>query len=131
MVKKISGAFSGGVFAALLDSINIQLLGHYGVIALFGVNFVPRLTMEWLYPRLVWGGIWGLLFMLPLLKNQLLLRGILFSLGPTMMVFLNYVPGLGRGIFGLSFGSLAPQLVLLLNVFWGIVAAFWYRESQR
>jgi len=131
MVKNISGALAAGLIAALLQCVGIQLLGHFGVTSFHGISLTPKLTMAWLYPRLVWGSIWGLLFAFPLFKDQPFWRGILFSMGPTLMVFLKFVPGMGKSVLGFTFGSLAPELVLLLNIGWGIIAAFWYRESQR
>ncbi len=131
MVKNISGALAAGLIAALLQCIGIQLLGHFGVTGFHGIDLTPRLSATWLYPRLVWGGIWGLLFALPLLKEQTFWRGVLFSLPPTLMIFLKFVPGMDKSLFGIPLGSLAPEMVLLLNIGWGLVAAFWYRESQR
>lgn len=131
LIKKISAAITGGVVGSLSTAFAIWLLGRLGFASVIGINLAPKITLAWMYPRLVWGGAWGLLFLLPLLKEQHLLRGILFSLGPTMMVFLKFVPGLEKSLFGLSFGPMRPELILIINFVWGIVAAFWYRESIR
>jgi len=129
--KNISAAFAGGVAGALVAATAIWILGKLGLASTFGVNFAPKLSLVWIYPRIFWGGCLGFLFLLPLLKDQNFLRGILFSLVPTLLVFLKFVPGLEKSVFGLSFGSMRPELVLLINFAWGITAAFWYRESVR
>lgn len=129
--KKISAACTGGIVGSLATTFAIWLLGRLGFASVIGINLAPQITLAWMYPRLVWGGAWGFLFLLPLLKEQHLLRGILFSLAPTMMVFLKFVPGLEKSLFGLSFGPIRPELILIINFVWGIVAAFWYKESLR
>lgn len=127
MVRKLSSAYTGGAIGALVDSFNIWGLGKAGITSLIGVGLQPEFTASWLYPRLVWGGIWGLMFLLPVFKNRLFLRGILFSLGPSAMVLFMMFPSMGKGILGLGFGTLTPFLVVLLNFVWGMVASFWYR----
>jgi len=126
MVKKTSCAFTGGALGALVDSVNIWLLGKVGITSLLGIGLQPEFTMTWLYPRLVWGGIWGLLFLLPFLKTRLYLRGMLFSLLPSAMVLFMVFPSMSKGLLGLEFGTLTPILVVLLNFVWGIVASLWY-----
>jgi hypothetical protein len=129
MLRKISGAFTAGVLGALVDSFNIWILGKLGITSMLGISFQPEFTAPWLYPRLVWGGIWGFLFLAPILINLTILRGILFSLVPSAMVLFVVFPGKGKGVFGLGFGALTPALVVFLNFIWGIVGAFWYRHS--
>lgn len=130
MFRKISACFAGGALGALVDSINIWWLGKFGITALLGIGLRPEFTPAWLYPRLVWGGLWGLLFMLPLWEKQIVTRGIVFSLAPTAMMLFVVFPGMGKGTYGLGFGILTPILVILLNFIWGLVAAYWYRQSR-
>ena len=127
MIGKISCAFTGGALGALIDSFNIWLLGALGITAWLGVGMKPEFTGPWLYPRLVWGGIWGLLFMLPLARDRTLLRGVLFSLAPSCLMLFVVFPDMGKGVMGLGFGTLTPVLVIALNFIWGITAAFWYQ----
>jgi hypothetical protein len=131
MIKKLSCAYVGGMLGAFIDSFNIWFLGRFGITSLLGIGLQPQFSSDWLYPRLVWGGIWGLLFILPIFKERIYLRGMLFSLAPTAIVLFVMFPGMGKGTLGLGFGVLTPVLVLLLNFIWGIVAAFWYRYGTR
>lgn len=126
MLRKISCAYTGGALGALVDSVNIWLLGKVGITSLLGIGLQPEFTMPWLYPRLVWGGIWGLLLLLPFLRTRLFLRGVLFSLLPSAMMLFMVFPSMGKGLLGLGFGALTPFLVILLNFVWGIVASLWY-----
>lgn len=131
MLRRLSAAFCAGTAGALLDSVNIWALGALGVTAKLGIGLQPAFTMPWLYPRLVWGGLWGFLFLLPLLRGRIVLRGLLFSLAPSAYVLLVVFPAMGKGNFGLGFGTLTPALVVTLNFLWGIVGAAWYRWASR
>jgi hypothetical protein len=128
MIRKISGAFTGGALGALIDSFNIWILGQAGITALLGISLRPQFTAPWLYPRLVWGGIWAMLLILPILRQKTALRGVLMSLVPTTMMLVMVFPQMGLGLFGLKAGLLTPLLVLLLNCIYGLVASFWYRK---
>ncbi|MFA6283652.1 MAG: hypothetical protein WC633_05895 [Desulfurivibrionaceae bacterium] len=127
MVRKISGAFTGGALGALIDSANIWMLGQAGVTAMLGISLRPQFTAPWLYPRLVWGGIWAMLLILPFFRQKTALRGILMSLVPTTMMLVMVFPEMGLGLLGLKAGLLTPLLVLLLNFIYGLVASFWHK----
>ncbi|MFZ5776270.1 MAG: hypothetical protein ACOY3Z_12375 [Thermodesulfobacteriota bacterium] len=127
IIRKLSGAFTGGVLGGLADSINIWLLSHAGITGLIGVSMKPELTPPWLYQRMVWGGLWMLLLMLPFKEKQTVLRGCLFSLFPSAMMLLLVLPGMGKGLFGLGFGAMTPAVVIGLNCIYGIIAASWYK----
>jgi hypothetical protein len=129
VLRKISCGIAGGAVGALFDSFNIWILGKLGVTSLLGIALQPKFTASWLYPRLVWGGIWGLLFMVPILEKSTVLRGMVLSIAPSATVLFVVFPGMGRGMFGLGFGTFTPVLVVFLNFIWGIVAAFWYKNS--
>jgi hypothetical protein len=86
----------------------------------------PKLTLPWLYPRIVWGGLWGILFALPMLRNSVWKRGIVVSLGPTLFQLFVVFPYLaGKGIMGLELGNWTPAFVVVLNAVWGVVGALW------
>ena len=129
MIRKVSGAFTGGAIGGLVDSINITILGKIGISDLLGVSMKPEFTAPWLYQRMVWGGIWMLLLLLPLWKNQTILRGCLFSLLPSAMMLFMVLPNMGKGLLGLGFGTLTPMVVIGLNFIYGIVAAYWYKAT--
>ncbi|MEW6428415.1 MAG: hypothetical protein AB1568_10310 [Thermodesulfobacteriota bacterium] len=126
-VRKISGAFTGGALGGLADSINIWALSRLGITGLLGVAMKPEFTPPWLYQRLVWGGLWMLLLLLPLWRERPVLRGCVFSLPPSAMMLFLVLPGMGKGMLGLGFGAMTPVVVIGLNFVYGIIAAYWYR----
>lgn len=131
MLRNLSAAFTGGAIGGLLSSLLFWELGRDGVIAWMGISLHPGLSLAWLYPRLVIGGLWGLLFTLPLLPGRPATRGLLWSLAPSAFMLLHQMPMAGRGLFGFGYGALTPVLVLLVYAVWGLTAALWYRGAAR
>ena len=131
LLRRLSGGFAGGLTGAFVDSFNIWVLGVLGITTLLGVGMRPEFTPPWLYPRLVWGGIFGLLFATPFWEDRPISRGILFSLIPSALMLFVVLPDMGKGLLGLGFGNLTPVIVIGLNFIWGIVGAYWYRASVK
>lgn len=67
---------------------------------LWGVSF------GWIAPRL-WGSYWW--------------RGILFSLGPWVLMMVVLMPMAGAGLFGLALGLGAPVMTFMLHLIYGAV----------
>ena len=127
-VRKLSLYFSAGALGGLTNSAAIWLAGMTGFTAYLHVKIAPAWTLPWLYPRIVWGGIWGLIFLLPIAKSRVLTRGVLLSLGPTLVQLFWVFPFKAHvGYLGLELGYLTPLFVFLFNAIWGITAALWVR----
>ncbi|MEZ5524545.1 MAG: hypothetical protein R3E62_06195 [Pseudomonadales bacterium] len=130
-MKKLMIFFAAGTLGALANSLTVWLFGDLGISASLGVAISPSLTPAWLYPRLVWGGLWGLLFILPMLQSRPLLKGTLLSLFPTLVQLFVVFPYKTRyGIAGLELGLLTPLLVLFFNWVWGVVTALAIRFAR-
>ncbi len=75
-------------------------------------------------PALSGGGVWGILFLLPLAQNRPFQQGLLISLGPTIVqLFVIFPYQLNKGMLGLELGTLTPLFVLFFNAVWGVAAA--------
>jgi len=130
-VKEVSLAFAAGVLGGLANSLTVWLFGLVGLNQLLGVSLAPALTPAWLYPRLVWGGLWGWLFLLRFPRLAYLSRGLVFSLGPSLVqIFLVFPLKAQKGVGGIELGYLTPLLVLFFNAVWGLVTALWLRWSR-
>ena len=130
MTRKISAAFTGGAVGGFVDSFNIWIMGRTGISDLIGLTMKPEFNAHWQYQRMVWGGIWMLLLLLPLLRGKTLLRGCLFSLLPSAMMLFMVLPEMGKGMLGLGFGAITPVVVIGLNCIYGMVASLWYRKAR-
>ena len=131
MIRKISCAFTGGIIGALCESIIIWLLSHAGVSAMIGISLKPKFTTDWLYPRLIWGGLWALLLVLPILKTKTALRGIIFSLLPSAITLCIILPEMGKGMWGLRYGTLTPVLIVISGFIYGMIASGWYKNCTQ
>ena len=130
--KKLSLVFAAGALGGLVNSTVLWLFGRAGITAELGVKLAPAITPAWLYPRLVWGGIWGILFLLPLAQNRPFQQGLLISLGPTIVqLFVIFPYQLNKGMMGLELGTLTPLFVLFFNAVWGVAAALWLWASGK
>ena len=130
-MKKILVCFAAGCLGALANSLTVWVFGDFEITREFGVAIAPTLTPAWLYPRIVWGGIWGLLFVLPLLNTKPFSKGALMSLFPTLVQLLVVFPlKAKKGYFGLDIGLLTPLFVVFFNLVWGVVTALTLRFSN-
>jgi hypothetical protein len=114
-MRGLSLCFTAGCFGGLVNGLAVWLAGQAGIPAMLGVSLAPALTPAWLYPRIVWGGLWGLLFLLPVPRSGPATRAAVFSLGPTLVQLLVVFPHLTGQPFGLALGALA----------WGLAASLW------
>jgi len=130
-LKDLSLTYAAGSLGALANTLAAWLFGVLGITAGLGVQSAPALTVGFLYPRLVWGGLWGFLFLLPFLRRSVVWRGIIYSLGPTAVQLLVVFPfKVGKGWLGLDLGTLTPLFVIFFNIVWGVCAAAWLQLAS-
>ena len=131
MMRKISLLFAAGCLGGLLNSLTVWGFGVAEITTAQGVKIAPQLTPAWLYPRIVWGGIWGMLFLVAWRNHAWLLRGLLFSLGPTLVqLFIVFPYKAHKGMAGLELGTLTPAFVVFFNAVWGVTTAWWIKLTR-
>ncbi|NIQ96316.1 MAG: hypothetical protein GWO11_04750 [Desulfuromonadales bacterium] len=124
--------FCAGIIGALANSTIAWLFGEWGVTMLAGVSISPTFTLDWLYPRLIWGGLWALPLFLTLShsrhRRQWIRKGLWVSLLPTLAQLFYFFPyETPHGTAGLALGALTPVFVLLYNFVWGFVTGMFTR----
>jgi hypothetical protein len=124
--------FCAGLLGALASGLLLCLAGKLGIFKLAGILLKPQLTPAWFYPRLVWGGVWGLLYFLAVgparARQRWVRRGMLVSLIPTAFELLVVFPYLsGLGLLGQKLGRLTPLAVFLANLVWGFFTGIFCR----
>jgi hypothetical protein len=130
-VKAWSLAYAAGAMGGLANSLALWLFGTVGLNHFLGVALAPMFTPAWLYPRLVWGGLWGWLFLLPFPRLTYPSRGLIYSLAPSaVQLFIVFPLVLHKGVGGIELGLLTPLLVLFFNAVWGLVTAAWLQWSR-
>eukprot|EP00271_Cylindrocystis_brebissonii_P002897 TRINITY_DN13654_c0_g1_i1.p1 TRINITY_DN13654_c0_g1~~TRINITY_DN13654_c0_g1_i1.p1 ORF type:complete len:166 (-),score=23.85 TRINITY_DN13654_c0_g1_i1:135-632(-) len=128
---KVFVAFAAGSFGGFCIGVFVPLAAQLGLPALLGVAIHPQLTKEFLYSKIVWGGLWGPIMLTPVFDSSVLKGLLLGAAGPALVqLFIVFpfkeTPG---SIAGLSLGLLTPVLVLFFNaVIWGIPTATLYHS---
>lgn len=124
MLRKILIVFAAGCFGALVNSLVLWLSGRYGVSQALGVAIAPGLSPHWLYPRIVWGGLWGFLFLIAWQDSRPWRKGLTLSLFPTAAQLFYFFPfQTHQGLGGIELGLLTPLVVVVMNAIWGVVTA--------
>jgi len=131
----ISACLTGGAIGALINSLIVWGAGATGLTLAAGAKIAPALTLPWLYQRLVWGALWGLLFLIPFQggrkrSTSVMVKGFLISLAPTLAQLLYFFPEAGQGLGGLGLGVTVPAFVVIFNAIWGWVAAGWVALAE-
>jgi hypothetical protein len=130
--NRLGNAFAAGSLGGLANALVVWLAGNLGITAALGVAIAPALTTAMVYQRMVWGGIWGFIFLLPFFKSSIFWRGLIWSLGPTLVqLWVVFPMKAGKGQMGLELGLLTPLFVVIFNAVWGWVAALWLKAAGR
>jgi hypothetical protein len=127
--RNLSLIFAAGAFGGLAKCLVAWAFGAAGLNAALGFKMAPALTPMWIYQHVVWGGLWALLFLLPV-RGSYYLRGVIYSLGQTLIQLVIIFPNMGKGLLGLELGYMAPVLVTCFGVVWGLATAFWLKYSR-
>lgn len=124
--------FCAGMIGGLANSLFIWLAGGWGLTAMVGVKMAPILTTSWLYPRLIWGGLWGIPYFFSVstarARRHWVRKALWFSLLPTLsMLFFVFPQQMNLGQGGLKLGLLTPLVVLIANLVWGFFTGIFTR----
>jgi len=130
-MKKLLIFFSAGCSGGFAYSIVVSSFGDFGITSALGVSFHHGLSPGWLYSRIVWGGIWGILFFLPLSQSNLFLKGTILSLLPTAFQLFAVFPLFSNhSIGGIDLGFLTPVVILFFNWVWGVATGLTLQLSK-
>ncbi|GGY70316.1 hypothetical protein GCM10011613_13430 [Cellvibrio zantedeschiae] len=123
--------FAAGCVGAVIQCLIMWLFTHYGITHALHVNLAGSLAPAWMYPRIVWGGLWGLLFLLPILASSLVARSFVIALIPAgVQLFVIYPFYESKGVAGLSLGLLTPFVVLFFFWVWALAAAITIKVAK-
>ncbi|UTF60478.1 hypothetical protein [Gilvimarinus sp. DA14] len=127
-MKKWFLVYGAGTLGAFIAAIALWLAGRYGLTSALDVRIAPGLSAHWLYPRLVWGGLWGFLLLLPAFGSRWIFKALVLALVPTLVqLFVIYPYTTGYGVAGLSLGLLTPLVIYLYFAVWALVASITLR----
>lgn len=124
LIQRAALYFTAAALGGMAVVLTVWALGQIGVADLFGVSIKPALEKSFLYRQMVWGGIWGLIFLAPLPIKSLWLKGLAMTLAPVAVAVCILLPLAGKGFLGVELGALTAVYIYLVNIPWGLVTAY-------
>jgi hypothetical protein len=126
-LKKLSLVFAAGIFGGLLNALLRAILSRIGFLAFFEVTVKYSFSGEHFHSTILWGGIWGILLVFPLLEHSIVLRGILLGFIPALAELFVILPFIDHaGFMGVKeYGRMAPFFIAFFNIIWGVAASAW------
>lgn len=128
-LSSVNHAFASGAIGALAASLLLWFADQSRFDRALGVSILHSFSLEWYYPRIFWGGILGLLLLLPAVKITGWKKGLLLSLAPTTAEFFVSLPAAGAGNLGLKWGLWMPLMVLGVNAAGSVFAVLWGKKT--
>jgi hypothetical protein len=125
MAQRAACYVTAAAVCGLAVTLAFWVLGKLGVPLLLGVGGPePILDAPTVYRNMVWGGLWGLLFLLPVSPGSLWRKAMVLPLAPVLVALVVFIPLHGGGLFGLDRGYVTPLWVYLVNLSWGFTTAY-------
>lgn len=125
LFRQLSLAFAAGGVGVIALVAAMWILKESGALASLGLRPPSPRMPDFLYSRIVWGGIWALLFVLPIMSRQWLLRGLIVGALASIASIFYFNPAWKSAPFAFVI------LIFVANSIWGAVAAGWYRAVSR
>ena len=119
-------AIIAGGISALLTSVLIWVCTLTGLFAILAIPVAaPPDSGAWFAWRTLWGAVFGVFFLIPLLVEvRESVRGLLVSIVPIAKLLLWDYPQGPEGWFGLNLGPLLPITAVVLWLIWGVLAGW-------
>jgi len=123
-IQRAAIYFAAAALGGLCVVLTAWAFGRYGIADIFGVKIKPQLAKGLIYKQVVWGGLWGFIFLLPFRFRFWWIKGLVLTLAPVIAALVYFIPARGGAMFALHAGALAPVYIYLINIPWGLVTAF-------
>jgi hypothetical protein len=129
MRGKLPVVFSSGAFGGFVESLLYYIFSLAGIAALFGMPAAKVWKPEMVYRPVVWGGLWGITFLIPFLDELYVLKGIALSLLPTLAAWFIFIPE--RAPANMRPGLRGLALIVILNALWGIATVLTIKYFEK
>lgn len=124
---RVSLLFAAGALGGAVKGLALALYQSATAREFLGAKFTGSFQLAQLAPDVAAGGLWAMLFLVPLRIQDVFLRGAVVSLGPTLFQLLVTFPSRHQGLFGYQLGPLTWLETAAANLIWGLTAALWLR----
>ena len=124
--------FTAGLLGGIVGSLFLWGCNEWGVTSMLGVKMVQTLELPQLYPKMLIGGLWGLVYFftvgIPRHRRHWVRKGLWFSFLPSLVTIFYLYPYIyHHGMAGLDLGTLTPLLIVATNLVWGLFTGFFAR----
>ena len=124
--------FTAGLLGAIASSVFLWGCNEWGVLATLGVKMKQTLDLPAFYPKMMIGGLWGLVYFftvgIPRHRRHWVRKGLWFSLLPSLVAIFYLYPNVyHRGMAGFDLGMLTPLVIVVTNLVWGLFTGFFAR----
>lgn len=114
-MRQFLTVLGAGGLGGLAFCVALYFSSYHGVHSALGVKMYGSLQSGFIYPRIVWGALAGLFFLLPIAASTIFTRSIMISLIVSAIILcLIYPFFLGIGFLGLERGLLMPLVTWFL-----------------
>lgn len=139
-MNNIKAGFVAGFVATVVLSVMMVAKSMMGimpeldVIAMLSAMMGTPSVMGWLghfmIGTLAWGGGFALVYgLIP--GSGAVTKGIVFGLAAWLGMMILVMPMAGAGLFGMSFGIMAPMMTLVLHVIFGAVLGAVFQAQSK
>lgn len=129
MRRKLPIVFASGAFGGFVEALTYYIFSLTGIVTLFGMPAVSGWKPEMVYRPVVWGGLWGIVFFIPLLDEIYILKGVILSLLPTLAAWFIFIPA--RMPVNMRPGLRGLLLIIVQNAIWGIVTVLLIKYFEK
>jgi hypothetical protein len=119
-LRDLALCFAAGAAGGAAKSLLVWGCNYFAISAALGGYLASALHPPGLYARIVWGGLYGFLFLLPAARGSLLFGGLLWGAVASLLQLV-ILPLLAHG--GLHLAPVLLLSTLVLNCFWGCISA--------
>ena len=134
----LKGMVAGFVATVVLSGLMVMksmmgLMPGLDVAAMLSKMMGSSLTMGWVAHFVIGTVVWGALFvwLAPYLPGgSYWLKGVVFGIGAWLMMMVAAMPMAGAGLFGMSFGIMAPVMTLVFHIIFGAVLGGVYSAER-
>ena len=114
--------YGAGSLGALLACALFWLIQFLGLGQIINMPTFPIFSEAWLYPKIIWGGLFSLCFLLPFMKTNASVKYLVFALLISLVELFVPLPfSLYKGVVGLNTGMYTFAYILIFNLAWALL----------
>src|SRR3989344_1367286 len=112
----LSICLAAGAFGGVINALFVWGTGKFVINEKFGLNIKPPWTKDFIYNKVIWGAIWGLIFFFFDQVEVTIFHALIISIAPTLVQLFYVLPVVQkRKPMGKDLGSLTWLYVFVAN----------------